>query len=352
MLAKKIGKIFCLFLMLTLLISACGQSGTTTPTTSTTPPSSSGDGAPASAPAQETFKIYLAGATPGGGGVWDMIGAGMAEAIIRSNKGSSVTVVPGGGVSDVPVVSDKEAELGLTHSVIAVAGVKGEDPFTQAYTNIRGVASFYGSPLQFAVSPKLGLTSIGDIKENKVPIKLAVGDPGSTGELATKRILEAYGMTYGDIESWGGQILFKDMGEAATMYGDDIINGFTLLTLAPNGPLQQVSSNKEVQLLPIDQDKVRQMVDNYGYSAASIPQDAYAFMTGDLTSFSSQVVLITSDDRSEQEVYQITKAFLENIDYLRSIHNNLKDLQPSDMVDTGIELHPGAAKAYKEAGIL
>jgi TRAP transporter TAXI family solute receptor len=252
----------------------------------------------------------------------------------------------------VPVVSNKEAELSLTHSVIAVAGVKGEDPFDQAYPNVQGVAAFYGSPLQFAVSPKLGLTSIGDIKDNKAPIKLAVGDPGSTGELATKRILEAYGMTYADIESWGGQILFKDMGEAAAMYGDDIINGFTLLTLAPNGPLQQVASNKEIQLLPVEQDKIQQMIDHFGYASALIPKEAYAFLSADIPSFQSQVVLITSDDRPEQEIYQITKGLLENIDYLRSIHTNLKDLQPSDMVGTAVELHPGAARAYKEAGVL
>jgi len=298
------------------------------------------------------FKIYLAGSTPGGGGVWDMIGAGLAEAITRGNKGSSVTVVPGGGVSDVPVVSNGEAELGLTHSVIAVAGEKGIDPFKEKYTNVKGVVSLYTSQLQFMVNPKTGIEKITDIKEKKIAIRIAVGDPGSTGELATKRLLNAYGMTYEDIESWGGKVLFKDMGEAASMFGDGIIDAFTLLTLAPNGPLQQVATNKDVRMLPIDEDVIQKMVADYGYSEAIVPQSAYNFLEKDIPSFSSQVVLITSEDRSEQEIYQITKSLVENLDYIRSIHNNLKGLTEKNMLSTGVELHPGAAKYFREKGVL
>lgn len=301
---------------------------------------------------QGEFTVYLAGATPGGGGVWDMIGAGLAEAIIRDNKGSSVTVVPGGGVSDVPVVSKQEAELGLTHSVIAVAGVKGIDPFKEKYTNVRGVISLYTSQLQFMVNPKTGIESISEIKEKKAKIRLAVGDPGSTGELATKRLLNAYGITYQDIESWGGKVLYKDMGEAASMYGDDIIDAFTLLTLAPNGPLQQVATNKDVKILSVDADIIQKMVTDYGYSEAIVPQSAYNFLDKDIPTFSSQVVLITNDQCSEQEIYLITKSFVENLDYIRSIHNNLRDLSPEKMVQTGVELHPGSAKYFKEKGIL
>lgn len=301
---------------------------------------------------QIKFTVYLAGATPGGGGVWDMIGAGLAETITRGNKGSSVTVVPGGGVSDVPVVSKGEAELGLTHSVIAVAGIKGIDPFKEEYKNVKGVVALYSSQLQFMVNPKTGIEGIADIKEKKIPIRIAVGDPGSTGELATKRLLKAYGISYADIENWGGKVLFKDMGQAASMYGDGIIDAFALLTLAPNGPLQQVATNKDIKMLPIDEEIIQEMEKDYGYSAAIIPKSAYNFLEKDLTSFSSQVVLITSAERSEQEVYQITKSCVENLDYIQSIHNNLKQLSVEKMVLTGVELHPGAAKYYKEIGAL
>ena len=70
---------------------------------------------PASASSAEPvkFDIYLAGATPAGGGIWDMIGAGYAEAIMRGNKGSIVTVMPGNGASDVIMASKGEADKSL-----------------------------------------------------------------------------------------------------------------------------------------------------------------------------------------------------------------------------------------------
>ncbi len=343
---KKINKTAIPLLIICLLLVGCGASNSNSKGGN----DSAGNGS--STGTEVGFSIYLAGATPGGGGVWDMIGAGLAEAIMRSNKGSSVTVIPGGGVSDVPVVSQKEAELGLTHSVIAVAGVKGIDPFDTEYPNIKGVVSLYPSQLQFIVNPKLGIDSISEIKEKKVPIKIAVGDPGSTGELATKRVLEGYGITYQDIESWGGKVHYKDMGEATSMYGDDIIDAFTLLTLAPNGPLQELATNKQVKMLPVDEAVIEKMGEEYGYARDVVPQSAYNFLDKDLPTIGSQTILITNDERSEQEIYQVTKGLVENLDYIRSIHNNLKDLTPEKMVLTGVELHPGAEKYYKEIGAL
>lgn len=342
---KKTSLKWLALLMLSLFVLVgCGGGGQ-----SSTPPA----GEPAeNGDEPMTFTIYLAGATPGGGGVWDMIGAGLAEAIMRGNKGSSVTVVPGGGVSDVPVVSQEEAELGLTHSVIAFAGTTGDAPFEEVFENIKGVVSLYESQLQFIVNPNTGIETIGQIKEEKIPIKLAVGDPGSTGELATMRALQAYGITYADIESWGGRVLFKDMGEAATMYGDDIIDGFTLLTLAPNAPLQQVATNRPVRILPIDQAVIDEMESKFGYTPDVVRASAYDFLDAGIPSFSSRVVVITNDARSEQEVYQITKSLIDNLDYIRSIHVNLQGLDPEEMILTGVALHPGAEKAYKEAGVL
>lgn len=299
-----------------------------------------------------SFTIYLAGATPGGGGVWDMIGAGLAEAIMKSNEGSSVTVVPGGGVSDVPIVSNGEAELGLTHSSIAVAALKGIDPFEKKYANLKGVAALYTSSLQFVVNPKLNIESIAAIKENKMPLKIAVGDPGSTGELATKRMFNAYGITYDDIVDWGGKVFYKDMGEAAGMYGDGLIDAFVLLTLAPNGVIQQVATNKEIAFLSVDDLVIDKLETEFGYSATTIPKNTFNFLKNDVRTFSSKVVLVTSDSRSEDEVYRITKGLMENLEYIHSIHHNLKSLTEVDMTQTAIELHPGAAQYYREIGSL
>ena len=299
------------------------------------------------------FNVYLAGATPAGGGVWDMIGAGLAEAIMRGNKNSVVTVLPGGGVADVPMVSSGQAELGLTHNTECAAALKGTDPFDQKYENIRGICSFYGSVLQFVVNPEAKIESISAIKKNKIPIRLAVGDPGSGGEINTRNMLKAYGMSYEDIESWGGKIYYKDMSEAAGMLTDGSIDAFVIFTLAPAGPILDLSFNTVIQLLSIDEEIIQKMANDYGFSAAIIPQSAYAFLSGDIKTFTSATVLITNDKQSEEVIYNITRGLVENLPYIQSIHSNLKNLTIEYMLTgIGAPLHPGAEKYYKEIGAI
>ena len=298
----------------------------------------------------QTFNYYLCGATPGGGGVWDMVGAGVAETIMKSNPGSYVTVTPGGGVSDVPVVAKKEAELGLTHNCIMDAALQGIDPFDTVYDNVASICALYPSMFQFIIKDGFA-NSIEEIIANKMPIRIAVGDPGSTGELGTRRLFAAYGVSYEDIEACGGKVYYKDMSEAATMLGDGLIDAFTLWTLAPAGPVQQVTVDNALQILSIDPAIVEKLGE-FGYSALTIPQSAYAFMTGDVTTIGSKVTIITNTDLPEEIIYNITKSMVENIDYLQSIHSNMANLTPAEMAKTDVALHPGAEKYYKEAGLL
>ena len=52
-------------------------------------------------------------------------------------------------------------------------------------------------------------------------------------------------------------------------------------------------------------------------------------------------------------VYQFTKVLLSDLGGVRKIHPAFKDFDPKEAVKLGnVPLHPGAEKAYKEAGLL
>jgi uncharacterized protein len=303
--------------------------------------------------AEQPLNLTIIGATIGGGGVWDLVAAGIAETITQKLTGSIITSTPGEGVTNVPAVHNDEAELGLTHSVIAAAAYYGIDPFKEKITDVKAITGLYASGLQFIARSNLPLASIREMVDQKYKIRLAVGAPGSTGELATQRMLQEYGVTYQDIEGWGGKVFFKDMSEAAGMLGDGLIDAFTLLTIAPAGPVREVASSQAVKMLPVDETVVGAMEEKYGYMSFPIAQDAYAFLTGDISTFGSQVIIIAGDRMAEEDAYRITKALVENLDYLHTVHNNLKNLTPEKMSHgTGVALHPGAAKYYREIGAL
>ena len=300
-----------------------------------------------------TFRVSLTGATAGGGGVWDMLGAGLAEAIMRSNKGSVVTVIPGVASADIIMLSTGKAELGFAYNNMASDALKGNAPFKQKYENIRGICSLYSGKFHFVVAKDSRIKSISSIKQNKIPIKINVGDPGGAHEQSTIRLLKAYGISLEDIESWGGKVYHVETYDGPGMFADGLIEAFTLISYAPVSSILELAVTRDLQILPIDDEIVQSMVNDYGYSADVILQSAYDFLSGDVKVFSTTSVLLTSSAVPEEVIYNITKGIVENIDYIRNININLSSLTSEGMTkNLGTLLHPGAEKYYKEIGAI
>jgi len=63
--------------------------------------------------------------------------------------------------------------------------------------------------------------------------------------------------------------------------------------------------------------------------------------------------LIANASLEEEAAYQITKALIENAGKLASAHAAWSQFKPEEAwksENTGIELHPGAIRYYKERG--
>ncbi|HLA38402.1 MAG TPA: TAXI family TRAP transporter solute-binding subunit, partial [Candidatus Glassbacteria bacterium] len=79
----------------------------------------------------------------------------------------------------------------------------------------------------------------------------------------------------------------------------------------------------------------------------------YRFAKDAIPTISDSAILIGYAGMSEDLVYRITGALYRNMDYLHTVHRALSKLQPADMPRVGqLPLHPGAARFYREAGVL
>ncbi|WP_422447700.1 TAXI family TRAP transporter solute-binding subunit [Thermoanaerobacterium sp. DL9XJH110] len=300
---------------------------------------------------RKPIRVTFAGSSPGG--VWYMVMSGVAETINRSFPGSAITVVPGDGVANVTRVAQNQAQIGLTHSAIAASAITGGDPFKQKIDNIATIASLYPSQLQFVVTKKLGVNSIDEIISKKLPIKVSVDAPGSTGELAFRRMINEYGITYDDIKKWGGQVIFKNMGDSSDMLSDGFLDGFSTMTLAPASPIQEASVNKDLVMLPIKEEVINKLVEKYGYGKGEVPAKTYKFNDSAIPTITSYTVVIVPKDAPEELAYNISLSINENLEYLKTVHVALKELTPDKLVENlGAPLHKGAEKYYREIGVL
>ena len=90
------------------------------------------------------------------------------------------------------------------------------------------------------------------------------------------------------------------------------------------------------------------------YAKYTIPAKTYPNQDKDVQTSAIKMVMFCRHDLSEDTVYQLTKSFWEHIDELGKAQKNLKGLKPADAVKdiANLPLHPGAAKYYKEIGVI
>lgn len=300
---------------------------------------------------EDILNITMLGGSPTG--VWYMVTTGISECVNKTYPGSIVQITPGGAAANLPRIGNNEMETGMTHNILALAAKNGKDPFNEKFENITSVASFYSSAFQFVVDENLGITTFDEIIDNKMKIKISIDKPGSSAQVLFLRMIEEYGITLEEMESWGCEIYFKSFADSSGMFSDGLIDGFGINTLAPAPPIVESAVGKDMVLLDLNMQKMETLSEKYGYSIYRIPADTYDFLDREVPTIAATSILIASKDVSEDKIYKLTKSIVENIEYMQDVHSALAVLTSKSLTENlGVDMHPGAYRYYKEIGII
>ena len=90
------------------------------------------------------------------------------------------------------------------------------------------------------------------------------------------------------------------------------------------------------------------------YAKFQIPAGTYPDQDKAVQTTAVKMILITDASLPEDVIYDLTKCFWENQDIVKNSHAVMKDITLEGAVTdlAGIPLHPGAAKYYKDVGVL
>jgi hypothetical protein len=106
-------------------------------------------------------------------------------------------------------------------------------------------------------------------------------------------------------------------------------------------------------MLPVTEDKIAGLEKVLGMTPFTIPANAYSFQKESYRTVNTKLVLITSAGQPDEMIYDLVKAMHKSLDYLHKVHANLRDLSPAIMAgDVIVEMHPGAAKYFREIGAI
>ena len=118
----------------------------------------------------------------------------------------------------------------------------------------------------------------------------------------------------------------------------------------------QIVTVNDMLVLPLPGNVINGMVEKYGWAPAEIPANTFKGQTTPVKTVKAVSNILVNADVPVDIAYIFTKTIMENAEKLPKIHAALSDFDPKKAAEPALNgncpLHPGAAKYYKEAGLI
>ena len=301
----------------------------------------SNDGSNSSSPVSITL------ATGGTTGTYYAVGNALVTTLDGKLSLSQLTAVDSGASkANVQLVTAGSAQMSILQSDVlnyAHNGAGGETMFDGAADmNSLWVAGVYNETVQLVTSPSI--TDIAQLKGKTV----CVGDVGSGTALNAAQVLEAYGMTFDDIN-----VMYDSFAGGADALKNGQCDAAFTVAGAPTPALTDLATTYSFNMPSLSDEAVAYLTTNYPFLVQeNLSGDTYPCLNGDVVCVAVKAVFTASKDLSEDVVYEITKAMFDNQSELANAQAKFGFLNPEDAVAGSFDLHPGAEKYYKEIGVL
>ncbi|MFO1129729.1 MAG: TAXI family TRAP transporter solute-binding subunit [Rhodospirillales bacterium] len=216
--------------------------------------------------------------------------------------------------------------------------------FPQKLDRLRGIAALYPNYLQVVASADSGIRTLGDLRGKRV----SVGAPKSGTEINARTVLTAAGVSFDDFAK------VEHLGFAESV---DLMKNRQLdVTLQSAGlgvsSIRELATAIDITLVPIPVAVVA-TINDPAYRVAIIPAATYQGQNQAVPTVEIENFLVTSADVDGELVYRMTKAMFENLDLLASAHVAARAIKiDSALAGMPVPLHPGAARFYREKGML
>ena len=294
-----------------------------------------------------TTPIDIVVATGGTSGTYYAVGNALVTTIGDKLSLSKLTAVDSGASkANVQLVTANQAQMSILQSDVlnyAHNGSGGETMFDGAADkNSLWVAGVYNETVQLVTAPSI--TSIEDLRGKTV----CVGDVGSGTALNAAQVLEAYGMTFEDID-----VMYDSFaGGAEALKNGQCAAAFTVAG-APTPALTDLSTTYNFNMPSLSDEAIAYLAANYPFLVQdNLPGGTYSCVADETVCVAVKAVFTASKDLSEDVVYEITKAMFDNQSALANAQAKFGYLNAQDAVAGSFDLHPGAEKYYKEVGVL
>ncbi|XWN31551.1 MAG: TAXI family TRAP transporter solute-binding subunit [Devosia sp.] len=310
-------------------------------------------GGPATAQDKATDLVMVTG-TPTG--TWFPTGAAFAEFADDAFGGQPISVTPGAGsIGNIMSVGAGKADMGLSYGAFLKLAKEGNNEINpgEPLPQLRAVLALVPNVLHILKADDAPFEGLGDLATTDERVHIGTGVEGATENFALARLLAANGSSFDDVEDKGGSVSRTVTSGRNDGWQNRQFHLVSYMFTPPHQNITRLLNVRDGSLVSIDPDIQKTFVDDLGFAAVTIPAGTYPGQDGEVNAIGLPTTLFTTEDVSADVVYAIVKGVAENLERMHQVSASYEALVPEKLMDgTGIELHEGAARYYRERGWL
>ncbi|MCD8508918.1 MAG: TAXI family TRAP transporter solute-binding subunit [Bacillus sp. (in: Bacteria)] len=277
------------------------------------------------------------------GGLYYIYGGGLGELVNRELEVTSNIEVTGGPVHNMQLVQSRDLDVGLVTLGPAYEGYNGEGEWTDGnkLEDVRIIFPMYTTPFHWwSVDPNV--QSIDDISTKR---NVGVGPAGGTSGTYLPMIHELLGVDARSVQAGASDMVSQQMD------GQLDVIGFAAGVPIP--AVMEVEAQTDITFFGISGAQRDQVIEAFPYfDPFTIPAGTYDQLEEDLETIAMFNFGIVHKDANEQFVYDLVKAYHENIDFMINTARAAEEAVAEAILNnTVVPLHPGAIRYYEEIGI-
>jgi TRAP transporter TAXI family solute receptor len=253
-----------------------------------------------------------------------------------------------GSVANVEAIASGELESGLSQADVAYWAYSGTGTFKQRgpIKNLRAIANLFPESVHLVARRDLFARSVEQLRGKRI----SVDRDGSGTKVDALMVLKAYGLGPNNMK-----LVSVAAGQAADMLREGTLDGFFFVAGTPAGAVMELAEESLINLVPIAGKQAEKLSRKVPFFASSVIRSGTYLNVGHTQTLSVGAQWLVGAEVSEQMVYEITRSLWHESArrLLDGGHPKGQQIRIETALDgIGVPLHPGAARYYREVGLL
>lgn len=273
--------------------------------------------------------------------------------------GSTVDTPPiAGGLANPQLVASGKAQLAFGMAVVGAWALEGKHGFNAPLPQLRALVGGWDDYYLVPIARGTGYPAdmAGFFKSVRPKATVTLLQRGSIGAFGGQQLLEIAGADEKALSTQGGRYEYGTFDMVKNRFSGGTGDVFVQVATLGHPSITEIAQGTQITFLEPGKEVLDEMNKRYGWETKALPKGTFPGQDKDVPLPSTTTVLFASTDMSPDLAYTIVKTICERTDKLRAAHKALASFDCADKTwtreATGLPLHPGAEKYFRERGWL